>query len=99
MPQASFSRLQDFTTHTQPFPESKSRVAHAISCLSAREYQILALACDDHSLVQIAARIYSDENMVRHCLMGIAGKMGLHGYEALVDYAKQHELFSEDKGN
>lgn len=64
-----------------------------LSTLSAREHQILGLACEGLSMREIGTRIYSDETLVRMCLKGIAAKMGLQSSEALIFHAQQHEFF------
>ncbi len=73
--------------------EEERNVALEFSRLSAREYQLLDLACEGLSPLEIAFRIFSDEATVRLCLDGIAVRMGVVDYESLVTCARRHELF------
>jgi len=73
--------------------EQERTVGLQFSRLSAREYQLLDLACAGLSPHEIAFRIFSDENTVRLCLEGIAMRMGVVDSEALVTCAQRHELF------
>ena len=66
-----------------------SGAAIQFSALSAREYQILALACQGLSSEQIGERLYFDAPAIEIVLRAMAEKMGLNNYVALVDYARR----------
>lgn len=74
--------------------EDDSRPPHEI--LSNREFQVLHLLAQGHTVSEIAARLALSANTISTYRSRIFDKLAVRGIVELVNYARRHDLFAGD---
>ncbi len=88
-------RLPQRTVDTPSSPTLPA-IVHALTRLTAREREVIALVAQGYKNRAIAARLQLTESTIRHHLTDIYHKLGMTDRLELLIFAYQHDLVPGD---